>query len=125
MEKTYRIDKTEPTGEISIGEVDGNSHENLVYFPAKASTPDKEGNTEYWYCEGCGRYYADKDGIKEISKGDTVTGKTGKTESNSDIPEDVPKTGDSGNLILWLAVLFVSGGVVIGGSVSRKKGRKG
>ena len=107
------------------GEVDGNSHENLVYFPAKASTPDKEGNTEYWYCEGCGRYYADKDGIKEISKGDTVTEKTGKTESNSDIPEDVPKTGDSGNLILWLAVLFVSGGVVIGGSVSRKKGRKG
>ena len=55
------------------GELDPKNHTNLKHFPAKAATKTTEGNIEYWYCEGCGKYFSDKDGTKEIKKADTVT----------------------------------------------------
>ena len=97
------------------GELDPKNHTNLKHFPAKAATKTTEGNIEYWYCEGCGKYFSDKDGTKEIKKADTVTTKL-KDDSKS------PQTGDSSNFALWLALLFVSGGAAIGTTVvSRKK----
>ena len=95
----------------SYGELDPNNHTDLKHFPAKAATEDSEGNIEYWYCSGCGKYYSDKDGTKEIKKADTVTDKLPKS----------PKTGDTSNLMLWIALLFVSGGVVTGTTVISKK----
>lgn len=97
------------------GELDAKNHTNLKHFPATAATKTIEGNIEYWYCEGCGKYYSDKDGTKEIKKADTVTAKL-KDDSKS------PQTGDTSNLALWIALLFVSGGAAIGTTVvSRKK----
>ena len=97
------------------GELDPKNHTNLKHFPATAATKTTEGNIEYWYCEGCGKYYSDKDGTKEIKKADTVTAKL-KDDFKS------PQTGDTSNLALWIALLFVSGGAAIGTTVvSRKK----
>ena len=97
------------------GELDPKNHTNLKHFPAKAATKTTEGNIEYWYCDGCGKYFSDKDGTKEIKKADTVTAKL-KDDSKS------PQTGDTSNLALWIALLFVSSGAVIGTTVvSRKK----
>ena len=97
------------------GELDAKNHTDLKHFPATAATKTTEGNIEYWYCEGCGKYYSDKDGTKEIKKADTVTAKL-KDDSKS------PQTGDSSNLALWIALLFISGGTAIGTTVvSRKK----
>ena len=97
------------------GELDAKNHTDLKHFPATAATKTTEGNIEYWYCEGCGKYYSDKDGTKEIKKADTVTAKL-KDDSKS------PRTGDTSNLALWIALLFVSGGAAIGTTiVSRKK----
>ena len=97
------------------GELDPKNHTNLKHFPAKAATKTTEGNIEYWYCEGCGKYFSDKDGTKEIKKADTVTAKL-KDDSKS------PQTGDTSNLALWIVLLFVSGGAAIGTTiVSRKK----
>ena len=97
------------------GELDPKNHTNLKHFPETAATKTTEGNIEYWYCEGCGKYYSDKDGTKEIKKADTVTAKL-KDDSKS------PQTGDTSNLALWIALLFVSGGAAIGTTVvSRKK----
>ena len=97
------------------GEFDPKNHTNLKHFPATAATKTTEGNIEYWYCEGCGKYYSDKDGTKGIKKADTVTAKL-KDDSKS------PQTGDTSNLALWIALLFVSGGAAIGTTVvSRKK----
>ena len=95
----------------SYGKLDPNNHTDLKHIPAKAATEDAEGNIEYWYCEGCGKYYSDKDGTKEIAKADTVTAKLQKS----------PKTGDNSNLMLWIALLFVSGGAGIGTAVTEKK----
>lgn len=95
----------------SYGELDPNNHTDLKHFPAKADTEDSEGNIEYWYCSGCGKYYSDKDGTKEIAKADTVTAKLPK----------YPQTGDNSNLMPWFALLLASGGAVIGTTVVSKK----
>ena len=95
----------------AYGEPDPNNHTDLKHIPAKAATEDAEGNIEYWYCEGCGKYYSDKDGTKEIKKANTVTAKLPKS----------PQTGDNSNLMLWIALLLASGGVVTGTTVISKK----
>ena len=108
----------------TYGELDAKNHADLRHIPAKAATWVAEGNIEYWYCEGCGRYFSDRDGTKEIRKADTVTAKR-KSGSAAAKPEDDPKspgTGDTSNLALWIALLFASGGAAIGTTVvSRKK----
>ena len=105
------------------GKLDAKNHADLKHVPAKAATWAAEGNIEYWYCEGCGRYFSDRDGTKEIRKADTVTAKR-KSGSAAAKPEDDPKspgTGDTSNLALWIALLLVSGGAAIGTTVVGRK----
>ena len=97
----------------SYGKLDPKNHTDLKHFPTKAATEDSEGNIEYWYCSGCNKYYSDKDGTKEIAKADTVTAKLPKS----------PPTGDTSNLMLWIALLFISGGVLTGVTVFDKRKR--
>ena len=95
----------------AYGELDPKNHANLKHIDANAATEDAEGNIEYWHCSGCNKYYSDKDGTKEIKKADTVTAKLPKS----------PRTGDTSNLALWITLLFISGGAVIGTAVTEKK----
>ena len=97
----------------AYGELDPKNHTNLKHNEAKAATEDAEGNIEYWYCGGCGKYYSDKDGTEEIAKADTVTAKLPKS----------PPTGDTSNLMLWIALLLASGGVLTGVTVFDKRKR--
>ena len=97
----------------AYGELDPKNHTDLKHIPAKAATEDAEGNIEHWYCSGCNNYYSDKDGTKEIKKTDTVTAKQPKS----------PPTGDTSNLMLWIALLFISGGVLTGVTVFDKRKR--
>ena len=97
----------------AYGELDPKNHTDLKHIPAKAATEDAEGNIEHWYCSGCNNYYSDKDGTKEIKKADTVTAKLPKS----------PPTGDTSNLMLWIALLFISGGVLTGVTVFDKRKR--
>ena len=95
----------------AYGELDPKNHTDLKHFPAKAATEDAEGNVEYWHCDDCNKYYSDKDGTKELKKADTVTSKLPKS----------PQTGDNSNLMLWIALLLISGGALIGTTVTEKK----
>lgn len=100
----------------AYGKPDSNNHTDLKHIDAKAATKTAEGNIEYWYCDGCDKYYSDKDGINEIKKADTVTAKLpGDTKS--------PRTGNASDLALWISLLFVSGGVtgVTAGLRKKKK----
>lgn len=125
--------KCEVCGE-SYGELDANNHTDLKHIEAKAATKTSEGNIEYWYCEGCGKYYKDAKATQEITKEQTVTaklpsdnntsagGSTGNNNKPSSNATTSPQTGDNSNMFLWIALLFVSGGVVILTTViSRKK----
>ena len=96
----------------TYGELDAKHHANLKHIDAKAATKTPEGNIEYWYCDGCNKYYKDAKATQEIKQADTVTAK---------LPQS-PLTGDTSNLMLWIALLFISGGAAIGTTVvSRKK----
>ncbi|WP_443722875.1 InlB B-repeat-containing protein [Ruminococcus sp.] len=98
----------------AYGELNASNHTNLVSFPAKAATTNAEGNIEYWRCEGCGKYFADSAGTKEITAKDMVTGK---------LPSDKksPQTGASGMLALCAALLLASGGTAAVISTRKKK----
>ena len=108
----------------TYGELDAKNHANLKHIDAKAATKTSEGNIEYWHCDGCNKYFSDKGGTKEIKKADTVTEKlkSGSTTAKQEDGSKSPGTGDTSNLALWSALLFVSGGAAIGTTVvSRRK----
>ena len=54
------------------GEINASNHTNLVKTEARPATHMTVGNTEYWYCDGCGKYFSDAAGTKEIALADTV-----------------------------------------------------
>ena len=88
----------------SYGETNKNVHPYIKYITAKAATKDADGNIEYWYCDGCDKYYGDAEGTKEIAKAETVTAK---------LPEEPksPKTGNGNNTVLGIALFFIGGGI--------------
>ena len=40
----------------------------MEHFEAKAATCEEDGNTEYWHCTGCDKYFSDAEGEHEIDK---------------------------------------------------------
>ena len=114
----------------AYGDVDTTKHSDLRHVTKVDATATADGNIEYWYCEGCGKYFSDKNGTKEIKKADIVTAKlkddskSPQTGDNSKPKDDSnsPQAGDNSNLALWIALLFISGSAAIGTTVvSRKK----
>ena len=96
----------------AFGDLDGNHHANLKHIDAKAATKTAGGNIEYWYCEDCGKYFADAAATKEIKQADTVTAKlSGAAKS--------PQTGGDSGVV---TVLLLIGGAFIC-LVSRRKKR--
>lgn len=96
----------------AYGEPDPKNHTDLQHIPAKAATKTAGGNIEYWYCEDCGKYFADAAATKEIKQADTVTAKlSGNLKS--------PQTGGDNGVV---TVLLLSGGAFIC-LVSRRKKR--
>lgn len=54
------------------GDKDPTNHVDLKHVPAAAPTVSKDGNTEYWYCEDCGKYFSDANAANEITRESTV-----------------------------------------------------
>ena len=54
------------------GKVDASNHKNLVKTEAKPATHLEAGNTEYWYCGDCNKYFSDENGTEETALEDTV-----------------------------------------------------
>ena len=85
---------------------------DLKHVPASAATSRVNGNTEYWYCEGCGKYYADAEAKTEITQASTVIPATGRRPASPTPAASVssPKTGDAGVLLYaGMAILSLTG----------------
>lgn len=59
---------------VNITVISATGHD-LTKTEAKAATHIARGNTEYWYCDDCGKYFSDKAGTREISHDNTITEK--------------------------------------------------
>ena len=68
------------------GDLDPANHTALTHVEAKAATTEAEGNIEYWYCEGCGKYYSDATAATEITKEQIVTAKLKPQETATPTP---------------------------------------
>lgn len=68
------------------GDLDPANHTALTHVEAKAATTEAEGNIEYWYCEGCGKYYSDATAATEITKEQIVTAKLKPQEAATPTP---------------------------------------
>lgn len=62
----------------AYGEINASNH-NLVNVKAVVATASKEGNIEFYYCDECGKYFADETQSNEIEKEDTVIAKLAPT----------------------------------------------
>jgi ribosomal protein L37AE/L43A len=60
-----------------------------MHWALSRKKKNNEGNIEYWYCSGCGKYYKDAAATQEIKQADTVIPKQ----------TDNPPTGDHSNLL--------------------------
>ena len=65
----------------------------------KAATCTEAGNTEYWYCSVCKKYFSDEDEKKEISFADTVIPATGHQLSKTE--GKAATCTEAGNIEYW------------------------
>ena len=68
----YRCVVSNSAGSVTSNAATLTVKHNLVKVEAKAPTCTETGNIEYWYCEGCDKYFSDPDGKTEIEKEATV-----------------------------------------------------
>lgn len=131
--------------DVSMGAIDHYTFKNVseahtieaVFSHAAVKTPSKDatctenGNSAYWYCKVCDKYFSDEAMTKEITLADSVIPATGHSYQDGKCtvcgaadptykPDNNPQTGDNNNLALWFALLFVSCGGVIGMTVYGK-----
>ena len=66
---TWRIDCNK---KITTGSEIAMLEHKLTLVEAKDATVTEQGNIKYYYCENCGKYFADEAGTKEISLSETV-----------------------------------------------------
>ena len=117
----------------AYGGLDPDNHTDLKHFPAKSANRMHEGNIEYWYCSGCGKYFKDADATIEITQEDTVIPKvkrengsstpaentTGKTDKNDKTVKS-QNTGDMGVALYGvMALLSLTGGAWVVGKKRR------
>lgn len=56
----------------SYGDKDSTNHVGLKHTDAKDATLAEAGNTEYWFCPACGKYFSDANAANEITRESTV-----------------------------------------------------
>ena len=75
-------------------------HKNLTAYPAKEPTCSANGNTAYWYCEDCNKYFSDAEGQNEIEKDSWVLPATGD-HSLTAVPAKEATETEAGNSAYW------------------------
>ena len=66
---------TETTKDITWGVVNALGH-NTIYHPAKPVTVSQDGNTAYWSCIQCGKFFSDENCENEIAENSWVIPRT-------------------------------------------------
>ena len=120
----WKYDGTNHWHECQCGDKADTAAHSFQWVIDKAATKEATG-IKHEECTVCGAKRSENTVIDKLPDGGN-TGNTGSGDNNTDKPgkddsTKSPQTGDSSNLIGWLAALFVSGGVCTALTVRRKK----
>ena len=120
----WKYDGTNHWHECECGDKADTAAHSFQWVIDKAATKEATG-IKHEECTVCGAKRSENTVIDKLPDGGN-TGNTGSGDNNTDKPgkddsTKSPQTGDSSNLIGWLAALFVSGGVCTALTVRRKK----
>lgn len=120
----WKYDGTNHWHECECGDKADTAAHSFQWVIDKAATKEATG-IKHEECTVCGAKRSENTVIDKLPDGGN-TGNTGGGDNNTDKPgkddsTKSPQTGDSSNLIGWLAALFVSGGVLTVLGVSGKK----
>ena len=120
----WKYDGTNHWHECQCGDKADTAAHSFQWVIDKAATKEATG-IKHEECTVCGAKRSENTVIDRLPDGGN-TGNTGSGDNNTDKPgkddsTKSPQTGDSSNLIGWLAALFVSGGVCTALTVRRKK----
>ena len=72
---------------------------SLTKTEAKEPTCTEEGNTEYWTCDTCKKYFSDAEGKNEIDLTETIISATGHKLTKTEAKE--PTCTENGNTEYW------------------------
>lgn len=111
----WKYDGTNHWHECECGDKADTAAHSFQWVIDKAATKEATGS-KHEECTVCGAKRSENTVIDKLPDGGN-TGNTGSGDNNTDKPgkddsTKSPQTGDSSNLIGWLAALFVSGGVL-------------
>ena len=56
----------------SFGDLAPDNHDGLRRVAKVNATSTTDGNIEYWFCDGCGKYYLDAAATRKITREDTI-----------------------------------------------------
>ena len=112
----WKNDATNHWHECSCGDKADKAAHDFKWVVDKEATATQKGS-KHEECKVCGY----KKAAVEIPATGSTTKPTDPTQTNPSTGAESPKTGDNSNMILWIALLFVSGGAVIGTAVVSKK----
>ena len=102
--------------ECSCGDKADKAAHDFKWVVDKEATATQKGS-KHEECKVCGY----KKAAVEIPATGSTTKPTDPTQTNPNTGAESPKTDDNSNRILWIALLFIIGGAVIGITVYRKK----
>ena len=112
----WKSDSINHWKECSCGDKADVAAHSFKWVVDKEATATKKGS-KHEECKVCGYQRP----AVEIPATGSTTKPTGPTGSNPNTGAESPKTGDNSNMILWIAVLFVSGFGVLGTVIYGKK----
>ena len=112
----WKYDADNHWHECSCGDKADKAAHDFKWVVDKEATATQKGS-KHEECKVCGY----KKAAVEILATGSTTKPTDPTQTNSNTGAEGPKTGDNSNMIFWIALLFISGGAVIGITVYSKK----
>ena len=114
----WKNDATNHWHECSCRDKADKAAHDFKWVVDKEATATQKGS-KHEECRVCGY----KKAAVEIPAAGSTTKPTDPTQTNPDTGAESPKTGDNSNMILWIALLFISGGVLTGVMVFDKRKR--
>jgi len=112
----WKYDADNHWHECSCGDKADKAAHDFKWVVDKEATATQKGS-KHEECKVCGY----KKAAVEIPATGSTTKPTDPTQTNPNTGAGSPKTGDNNNLMLWIALLFISGGACTALTVKRKK----